>query len=206
MKNPKRILVVILAGLVGFVLVLQIKSFKNIDGMLRDQESNVFQEIKILRDKNEALKQEVDSLEETIVKLGDQELALSTVESEILKYKKMGGEASIYGPGITITISGTITTFWMTDIVNEAFNSGAQALAINGIRITNRTVGFDTLPQGQILLNGSILSSPYQIELIGEPKVLDEVLNLKGGILDRLRAQFPGVGIEIVRREIIQML
>ncbi len=206
MKNWKKISILLLAGAVGFVLVLQIKSFKDIDVMLRDNQTNVFQEIKILKDKNEALKQEVSSLEETVIKFDDQELALSAVEDEIAKYSKLSGKSSIYGTGLTVKIDGSISTFWMIDLINEAFNSGAQAVAINGIRITNSTVGFDTLPQGQILLNGSILSAPYQIELIGEPKVLTEILTIKGGILDRLKAQFPNVMIEVAQREIIQMI
>ena len=51
------------------------------------------------------------------------------------------------------------------------FNSTAQAVSINGIRITNQTAGFDVLPKGQIFLNGSILTYPYIFEAIGEGSI-----------------------------------
>lgn len=206
MKDSKKFLIILLAGMVGFVLIIQIKSFRGINGLLRDQQSNVFQEIRILKEKNEALKVEVASLEDAVLKLNDQGLALSAVEEEMKKYRKLSGNEGVYGTGLSINLGGEISTFWMTDLVNEIFGSGAQAVAINSIRLTNRSVGFDTLPHGQILLNGSILSAPYQIDIIGESKVLANILMLKGGILDRLKAQFPNLTIDLTTKEIVQMI
>lgn len=206
MKNSKVIFTVLLGAIVGFVLVIQIKSFKEIDVLLRDQQSNVFQEIKILKEKNESLKGEVALLEANVLKLNDQSSAISAVEEEISKYQKLSGSSSVYGTGLSIIVGGEISTFWMIDLVNEIFAAGAQAVAVNGIRLTNRTVGFDTLPQGQILLNGSILTTPYEIEVIGEANVLMNILTIKGGILDRLKARFPSLKLEVTPKEIVQMI
>jgi len=187
-------------------LIIQMRSFEDVnDLLLRDQESNIFQEIRILTEKNEDLNAEVISLEDTYAHITDQNDILDSVEDEIEKYQKLNGEKSIFGPGITVKLEGDITTPWITDLINDFFNSGAQAVAINGIRITNRTVGFDTLPQGQILLNGSILSAPYFFDVIGESQVLSDILQLKGGIFDRLQNNFPNLKIEITRKEVIQM-
>lgn len=202
----RHIYILISASLIGFFLIIQMRSFEDVnDLLLRDQESNIFQEIRILTEKNEDLNAEVISLEDTYAHITDQNDILDSVEDEIEKYQKLNGEKSIFGPGITVKLEGDITTPWITDLINDFFNSGAQAVAINGIRITNRTVGFDTLPQGQILLNGSILSAPYFFDVIGESQVLSDILQLKGGIFDRLQNNFPNLKIEITRKEVIQM-
>lgn len=197
--------ITVLSLVITFVMVIQVRSFEGIDTLLRDQKSNVFQEIMILKQKNESLESEVLSLERTIKQLEDQNLALEAVSGEIEKYTKLSGAQSIFGPGVKINFDSNVSTFWMIDIVNELLNSGAEAIAVNGIRLTNRTIGFDTLPQGQILLNGSILTLPYQIDVIGEPNVIVELMELKGGIVDRLIQQFPGTKVSITPLEFLQM-
>ncbi len=201
----RKLYILITATLLGFLVAVQSRSFENVDLLLRDRQSNVFQEFNILKDKNKDLRDEVRDLELSIKQLSDQNLALNTIEEEINEYKKLSGNVSVFGPGISVLIDGPITTAWAVDLVNEFFNSGAQAVSVNGIRITNQTSGFDTLPQGQILLNGSILSSPYTFNVIGESSTLISILELPGGIFDRLNAAFKNTEVEIISKEIVQM-
>lgn len=205
MTDKKKIYILVTAVLLGFFAVVQSRSYENVDFLLRDAESNIFQEIRILKQKNEDLKSEISELELTLSQLADQNLALKAIEDEIKKYRKLSGGLSIFGPGLTVTIDGTITTPWIVDLVNDFFSSGAQAVAVNGIRLANPTTGFDTLPQGQILLNGSILSPPYVFDVIGESSSLKNILEVPGGVFDRLKSAFPGVKIETVSKDIIQM-
>lgn len=198
--------IVVVSGLFSLFVVVQFRSFENVNDLLvRDSQSSIFQEIKILKEKNEDLKVEIAELEASVEQLNDQNSALSVVEDEIEKYTKLSGRDSIFGPGVSVIIDARVATPWMVDMVNELFNSGAQAVSVNGIRIVNKTAGFDTLPQGQILLNGSILSPPYQIDAIGEPANLSAILQLPGGIIERLKSAVSGLKAEIKTKEVIQM-
>lgn len=202
----KKVFIAISAAALGFLIVSQIRSFSGVDEFLaRDSQSNVFMEIRILKEKNDDLKGEISGLESGLKSLNDQNLALEVIDKEIEKYTKLSGKSPIFGPGISVSIDSKITTPWMIDLINEFFNSGAQAVSVNGMRITNQTSGFDTLPQGQIFLNSSILSFPYVFNVIGEPSTIETVLTLPGGIFDRIMATFPGVVIETIQKEIIQM-
>ncbi len=204
--QTKKIYIAVISGLLSLFVVVQFRSFENVsDLLLRDSQSNIFQEIKILKEKNEDLKAEIAELETSITQLNDQNSALDAVEEEIKKYSKLSGGSSIFGSGINVVVDAKVTTPWMVDIVNELFNSGAQAVSVNGIRIVNNTAGFDTLPQGQMLLNGSILSPPYQVDAIGESSNLSAILQLPGGIMERLKASVSGLKMEINAKEIIQM-
>jgi len=190
----------------GALIVTQMRSFGEVNSMLiRDTQSNVFQEIKILKAKNEDLSNEIEELESTLEQLADQNLALQAIEEEIEKYKKLSGEDSIFGAGVTLTIDADLRTPWVIDLVNEFWNSGVQAVSVNGIRITNQAIGFDTYPQGQIFLNGAILSSPYVFSVIGEPSTIIGILELPGGIFDRLEDSLPEIVIKTEEKEIIQM-
>ncbi len=202
----KKIYIMVAAIALGALIVTQMRSFGEVNSMLiRDTQSNVFQEIKILKAKNEDLSNEIEELESTLEQLADQNLALQAIEEEIEKYKKLSGEDSIFGAGVTLTIDADLTTPWVIDLVNEFWNSGVQAVSVNGIRITNQAIGFDTYPQGQIFLNGAILSSPYVFSVIGEPSTIIGILELPGGIFDRLEDSLPEIVIKTEEKEIIQM-
>lgn len=202
----RKIFILGTAAILSFFIVIQINSFDNVnDSLQRDSKSNIFQEIKILKDKNEDLKSEVKDLEITIDQLNDQGKALSAIQDEITKYTKLSGKTSVFGPGVTMTIDGKLSTPWMIDIVNEFFNSGAQAVSVNGIRIVNQTAGFDTLPKGQILLNGSILTSPYTVNALGESSTISTLIQSPGGIFGRLKKAFPETKTIITTKDIIQM-
>ncbi|MBD3329940.1 DUF881 domain-containing protein [Candidatus Peregrinibacteria bacterium] len=202
----KQILVTACAIILGLLLVFQGRSYSNIDAlMIRDSRTNVFQEIKVLKGKNEDLKKEVEDNELTLEQLKDQNLALEAIEENINKYKLLSGKFPVFGPGITISLEGDITAPWAIDLINELFNAGAEAVSINGIRITNHSKGIDMIPNGQFLMNGSILNSPYIINAIGESDTILSAIEIPGGIFDRLSAAFPELKIEVGVKEIIQM-
>ncbi|MFH1284492.1 MAG: DUF881 domain-containing protein [Candidatus Peregrinibacteria bacterium] len=205
MTNSK-IYIFAAAILLGIAIPVQVRSLGGIkDDLIRDSRSNVFQEIMILKEKNEDLRTEISDLQNTLDQFADQTAALDSIENEILKYKKLSGLSPVFGQGLSITIDGKITTPWIVDLVNEFFNSGAQAVSVNNIRITNQTVGFDTLPQGQILLNGSILSTPYVFNIIGDGSTILDILEIPGGIFDRIKESFSNLSIEKTRKDVIQI-
>lgn len=202
----KKIYIVIVAVILGVLIAAQVRSFAGINSLfVRDTRSNIFQEIMILKDKNEDLRSEIDGLETTLLQLKNQNSALETIKEEIEKYKKITGDFSIFGPGVRLTIDANLTTPWVIDLVNEFFNSGAQSVSVNTVRLTNKSIGFDTLPQGQILLNGAILSQPFVFDVIGESSLIVDVLELPGGIMDRLEVAFPDMEVDTESKEIIQM-
>ncbi len=202
----RKIFILGTATLLSFFVVIQMNSFDRVNNSFqRDNKSNIFQEIKILKEKNEDLKSEVNDLESNVEQLNDQSKALNAIQDEINEYTKLNGRTSIFGPGVTVIIDGKFSTPWMIDIVNEFFNSGSQAVSVNGIRIVNQTVGFDTLPKGQMLVNGSILTAPYIINAIGESSTLATLIQSPGGIFDRLKKSLPEIKASITTKDIIQM-
>lgn len=192
--------------MLGFAIISQGRSFTNVNNVIsRDSKSNIFQEIKILKAKNKGISGEINDLERVLSNLSDQNLALDAIKKEIEKYKKLSGQFKIFGPGIEIKINKNISTAWIVDMVNELFLAGAQSVSVNNIRITNSTVGFDTLPQGQVLLNGSILSLPYTFKAIGEASDMTKILETPGGIFNRLDGAFLNLKIEVIKKNIIEM-
>jgi uncharacterized protein YlxW (UPF0749 family) len=204
--KQRKVLLFLTAIFLGVFIALQSSSFEAVtDDFLRENKVDIFQEIKILRDKNKDLENEVSSLNENLDLLSNQNSALAAIEDEIVKYKKLSGDFPIFGPGIQIKISGGLSIPWVIDLTNELFNAGAEAVSINNIRITAKSNGFDAMPKGKILINGVQLTPPYVFSAIGEPSVLENILTLPGGIFSRMRAAIPSLGLEIGKKEVIQI-
>ncbi len=205
--NLKKKEILLFFGLVlGFLFVTQGKSmFDAKESIIRDSGSSVFQEIKILKDKNKALSKEVEELNKNLSDLSDQDLAVEAIKQDIEKFKKLSGKYPIFGSGVEVIISAQIQVPFIIDLVNELYNSGASAVSINGIRLSNLTSGIDVMPNGQLFIDSFVISSPYKISALGDSKTITDILFASGGIVDRIKRMKPGVDVIVQSKDIIQM-
>jgi uncharacterized protein YlxW (UPF0749 family) len=203
----RRQLSILLTSLVvGFLIVIQARSFTDANSLLgRDTRSDIFREIKVLKVTNEKLADEIKSLEDQLNKASDNEKAMEAVQTETEKYRMLTGRVDVKGPGIELAVNGEIKAIWLTDIVNELFDAGAEAVSVNGIRLTDTTSGFDTIPNGQILLNGSIIKAPFNVRAIGDKIVLQEALEQPHGILQRMKQSIRAVDFKLNAADLIVM-
>lgn len=82
----RKISLLVVGLLLGFFVMAQSRSFESANELLlRDSQSNIFQEIKIMREKNKDLNEEVKELELTLIQLADQNSALGVIEEQIQK-------------------------------------------------------------------------------------------------------------------------
>ncbi len=82
-------------------------------------------------------------------------------------------------------------------IVNELFNSGADAVSINDQRIVSIS---SILCDGNIIrINGKMVGAPLEIKAIGYPERLDGALNRPGGYLQTMARD--GIKITTSRSE-----
>lgn len=163
----------------------------------RESRISIFKEIQIVKKSNQNLTEQVSELEKELLASNDREQALSNIKKEIEKYQILSGILPAKGEGIKIIINGELEALWFTDLANELLAAGAEAISINGIRYSSGNLGFDTMPNGQILFGGEILNAPFQFEVIGDPKTLSNSISQSGGILTRIQAYKPEYQISV---------
>jgi uncharacterized protein YlxW (UPF0749 family) len=79
-------------------------------------------------------------------------------------------------------------------VVEELWAAGAEAIAVNGERITPTTAIIDVGPS--ILVNAAYLAGPYQVTAIG-PDDLYPRLGASPGFVDLIRTRAQGFGIQV---------
>ena len=206
-KIKKNQLSIIITSLfLGILIIIQAKSFTNVGDVInRNTRSDVFRELQILKDTNDKLRSEIGNLKNQLNDVSNSKVALENVKKQIDKYSLLDGEKNISGPGVKIIIDGDIQVFWLTDIINELYLAGAEFISVNSILLTNSTIGFDTIPNGQILLNGIILNKPYVIEAIGDRNVLHNAIVQPQGIFDRIKKNNNEVQLQIIKEDLIEI-
>ncbi|HET8679338.1 MAG TPA: DUF881 domain-containing protein, partial [bacterium] len=117
------------------------------------------------------------------------------------------GLRAMRGPGVVVRVadakiqpSGStpivVTYQDLVSVVNELWAAGSEAVAVNNQRVT-ATTGFGQVG-GTVVINLQRLSGPFTITALGDPATLEGALNIRGGLVDGLRAL--GLGITIERR------
>lgn len=160
---------------------------------------------------------ERDALKEEIAELRRQQLSAAKAQAEYQELAEQLELAHIHagllpmaGPGVVVTMADStrpaapgenpnnliIHDEDVLRVINELLSVRAEAIAINGQRVTARTEIRCTGPV--VTINGVRTAPPLEIVAIGNPDEMEAALTMKGGIAEALRFW----GIELtVRKE-----
>ena len=121
------------------------------------------------------------------------------LEEELEQLNEVLGKTDVEGEGIVIQLIDkggaqlsedvTVESITSTDlltIVNELFAAGAEAVSLNGHRITSMSAIYE-IGTEFLKVNGEKISSPYVINAIGNSDYLKSAVSGKGGGVDELK-------------------
>lgn len=126
-----------------------------------------------------------------------------TNKSEILNYvknknkiiklytlNKISGKSSMTGNGIRIIIeenSAKLTAISFIQIINDLNSAGAEAISINGNRITNMTDMMD-ISSKYVLVNSISIQAPFVIDIIGNQDKIEETLTYNNSYITKIKS------------------
>jgi uncharacterized protein YlxW (UPF0749 family) len=104
------------------------------------------------------------------------------ISEEVLRgISAFGGLIAVEGQGIRIEAEGSFDPVAVNDLVQELRNAGAEAIAIDEIRITARSVA--VLGTSAIEIDGEPIGPSFEVRAIGSPDGLQAAIERPGGIL-----------------------
>ncbi len=148
------------------------------------------EEIKTLRSENDKLQQQA----------ADGTRGSEDILKSLQSAKLFAGLTEAEGPGLTIVLrdsrrpvenvldpsGGIIHDTDVLKVVNELWNAGAEAVAVNDKRIGPRS-NFRCVGS-TILIDSIKIATPIRIQVIGDKQTLLGAMNMPGGPLDEIRA------------------
>ncbi|MBI2243248.1 MAG: DUF881 domain-containing protein [Nocardioides sp.] len=170
--------VAVLLAVLGYAAVTQVR-FNEVDntyGSLREQD--LIDVLNGLAGTSQRAEAEIARLQRTrddlLSDTGSREAALAQAQQEADTLSILAGLVPVTGPGIRVTVTeqtGTVQVQSMVDTLQELRTAGAEAIQVNGqVRVVADTAVEDV--SGGLLVGGQVVTSPYVIDVIGEPHTL----------------------------------
>jgi uncharacterized protein YlxW (UPF0749 family) len=187
------------ACLLGLLVVVQLRAQTADSGLSNKSAQDLTGIVGNLNTENDRLRTEISALDTQLEELrSDHAGGASSVEqiqAELAKIRAWAGLDPVAGKGVTITVTGDIDARGVNDLLNELHNAGAEAIAIEDVRVVSRTT-ISGVP-GSLDVGGFLLRDPFRIRAIGRPEVLVGSLTRAGGIIAQLGATNSAVTIEV---------
>jgi uncharacterized protein YlxW (UPF0749 family) len=192
--------------LFGILLMVQFRTQTKIAKNVQTESSaDQAQIVSNLYDANLALRNEVATLSRQLEQ--QREVGGGARAGEMLadleKLRVINGTSAAIGPGVELKIAADVRVEDVQDLINELRNAGAEAVALNGDRITTRSAVRSD--RGAVVLNGRRVAMPYVFEVVGSPEILERALTRKGGLVSYLQNTYPEGGIDVRRSERLEL-
>jgi uncharacterized protein YlxW (UPF0749 family) len=183
----------IVAFLLGALVVVQLRSQAAGNGLdtLTTTELTVL--VGNLNTRNDQLRAEIATTQAELAALqasdarGD--TSVGQLQVDLARVRAWTGLDPVMGPGVRITVTGGLHAGSVQDLVNELRNAGAEAIAVDDVRVEPNSIVDG--PVGGLLIESTHLGDPFEVSAIGNPNSLTGSLTRAGGIIAQLAATDP---------------
>ena len=117
--------------------------------------------------------------------------ALDLTEEDLDRLSAFSGLGGVQGQGLVIEVEGSFDPTAVNDLLYELRNAGAEAIAVDDIRITASSVA--VLGTGAIEIDGVPIDRSFTITAVGSPDGLRSAMERPGGILTLLQQSIDAV-------------
>jgi len=205
-----RLAVAVVCGLVGFLLVAQVRATEGIGERLAgEREEDLARILADLTAESDRLQREIVDLELGLADLEDDQrgqlAARESLRERLEDLRILAGTVPVVGEGVVLTVEDperAVGQDQLVDTVQELRDAGAEAIAVGETRLVASS-SFVTSVDG-LLLDGAPIAPPYRIAAIGPADALAPALEIPGGAADTLGAR-PGVRIRIEARDELEL-
>jgi len=198
----RQLVVALLLAVVGFAAIVQLRTNDIDDAYSTLREQDLIDVLSGLAGTSQRARSEIDRLEQTKRELQSdsrrQGAALAQAQQQADTLNILAGLVPVTGPGIRITITeqtGPVDIDSILDTIEELRSAGAEAMQVNGeVRVVAQSALEDEV--GGFSIDGQLLSSPYVIDVIGDPHTLHGALVFNQGPSFQLRDDGANVQID----------
>ncbi|EEH63354.1 hypothetical protein HMPREF0044_1278 [Gleimia coleocanis DSM 15436] len=206
--RPAHLLVAFLCFVLGWAMVTQIK-LQRTDPLDTLQESELVALLDQLSVSDSQLREERAALAVEAAKLKDERSKVEAAEQAVAREREAAqiaaGVVPVQGPGLIITVTDAQNKARVQNfitVLGELRNSGAEAVSLNGIRLTAST--YIEKNGNGILVSGQPISSPYIWKVIGDADTIQPAMEIARGAAQQLRTR--GATVSYERAELVEIL
>lgn len=187
----------LLVGVLGFAFVAQVHSNTADAQFAAARPEDLARILSDLDTRKEALQREISDLQDRRRRLDSgaqgREAALAEARRRADLLGILAGTLPAQGPGLRLSITAggePVRAATVLDAVEELRGAGAEVMQIRGgngtvVRVVASTYVVDSA--SRIVCDGQDLTSPFIIEVVGDPQTMRTALEIPGGVVDEVR-------------------
>jgi uncharacterized protein YlxW (UPF0749 family) len=187
--RPSRgqLIVGVLLAVLGFAAITQVRTNTTDNTYAGYREQDLVDVLSGLSGASERAQREINRLENQRQQLEQnqqaQSAALQAAQKQAQELSILAGLVPVTGPGIRLTVTEgprPVDVNSVLDTVEELRSAGAEAMQVNGkVRLVAQSA-IEPAPGG-LTIDGSLVTSPYVLDAIGDPHTLSGALELVDG-------------------------
>jgi uncharacterized protein YlxW (UPF0749 family) len=206
-RTRNQLTIAAVSFVLGLLVVTQLRAQASGAGLggMSSQDLTVF--VANLNSGIDQRRQEIAALERDLATLSANQdrgvVSLGQIRDELLSIRAYAGLEAVVGPGVTVSVSGPIDGPTVEDLINELRGAGAEAIAIDGIRV----VAGSAVTGGpcEVEIEGARLGDPLEVSAIGGAETLTGSLTRSGGIVAQVAATTPEVIMTVTPVERLEL-
>ena len=179
----------LVALLIGLLLVGQLRSQARPTEISSLSAQDLSTLIETLSDRNRELRSAVSDVNEQLREYRDAQTqgqsALEVSREDLRRIAAFSGQTGVVGQGLILHVNGDLDSIAVNDLLNELRNAGAEAIAVDQVRITAGSVC--VLGAGTLEIDGTAINRAFTIRAVGDPNGLLTALQRPGGIISQLK-------------------
>jgi uncharacterized protein YlxW (UPF0749 family) len=193
--RPSRaqLVVGVLLAALGFAAIIQVRTANTDNTYAGYREQDLVDVLSALAGTSQRAQNEIDRLEASRRQLEQNRLAQSAAvaaaQKEAQELSILAGAVPVTGPGIRLTVTEgprPVSVDSVLDTIEELRSVGAEAMQVNGqVRLVAESA-VEAAPGG-LRIDGTLLTSPYVFDVIGDPHTLSGALTIVDGPVAQFR-------------------
>ncbi|WP_249037369.1 DUF881 domain-containing protein [Actinoplanes xinjiangensis] len=207
---PAGTLIWVLLALLGFTLVVQLRSNDADDGLAATRQEDLVRILSDLESEDSRLLAQIQALEQSKQQLnsevGGREAALAEAERRSQDLGLLAGTVPGRGPGLDITLSD-VRASDVLNTVQELRGAGGEVMQLNGangaaVRLVASSFFVDA-SGGGIIADGEELTGPFHLLVIGPASTMSTALQIPGGVV--AQAKSDGGSVTMDSRSLVEV-
>jgi uncharacterized protein YlxW (UPF0749 family) len=189
-KSSAGVLIGVLLALLGFTLVVQLRSNNDDQGLATARQEDLVSILSDLEARDSRLQTEIAALEQSQRQLtsgvSNRQAALAEAAKRADELGLLAGTLPGKGPGLKIVLD-KVKASAILNAVQELRGAGGEVMEVAGadgavVRLIASSYFVDA-EGGGILVDGTRLVGPYTVWVIGSPQTMQTALQIPGGVV-----------------------
>jgi len=130
--------------------------------------------------------------------------SLTEAQRQLTQLEVFAARTGAKGQGISVRIDGSFDDKALSDLVNELRNAGAEAIALNTVRVGPRS-WFGMTADRALTVDAAPIRGPWIVSAVGSPEVMYVAMTRTGGIIGQFELIYRSTRFGVSRESTLDL-